>query len=545
MNKTIVFKENNLPIKFIKSRFRNSLRKKIILTVLIVFLCVYAVIISVNYIQIKKDIIDNARQEAFSLAQIIAGTIYRNYEIPGDSREIQSYILGIKRYKNSIKDISLVSKDFIIVNSTDEKIIFRKTTEKDLTECIEFNKSNIDLFETNNEGFIRIIYPVSPGESRKYMARGALDLTISLKSQSFNLNRILVTTIISGIIIIAGIAIILLFFSGSVTKPINLLYSGFQKASKGNYDIKLDIASNDEIGFVTSSFNEMIASIKESKKLLREHADRLEDLRNFHAELKSINASNLVPVNIPTAKEIAGLANSLNEVIGNLKKALIRERRFISNVAHELRTPISEIRTLAEVVLKWPDGMDDQTKNNYEDILNSTRNMQNIVNTLLMLSRFESGSLKSQKSLFELKPLILSVWKTYSKTAAEKGIILDNNIKPGFSVFSDKDMFLLIIDNLLSNAVEYSVQSTVIILDASGDSKSFTFSVKNEFNNLSEPDLENMFEMFWRKEKARTSDNSHTGLGLSLVRALAVFLELKVKASITDKKFLNMTVSAI
>ncbi len=536
--------KKTLPTKLIANWFRKSIQNKIIFTVLAVFLCVYGVITSINYFQIKKDILDNAQQEAFSLAQIIAGTIYRNYEIPDDSREIQSYILGIKRYKNNITDISVFSKELITVNSTNENILFKKTIRKDIIESIEHNKSSIELLEKNNERFIRVIYPVSAGESQTYIVRGALEITINLKSQSFNISRILTSTVISGIIIIIAITVLLFLFSGSITKPINLLYSGFQKASKGNYDIKLDLASNDEIGFMASSFNKMMASIKKSKKMLTDHAERLEDLRNFHAELKLINASNLVPVNVPSAKEIAGLANSLNKVTEDLKKTLIRERRFISNVAHELRTPVSEIRTLIEVALKWPEGMDEQTKNNYEDIFNSTINMQNIVSTLLMLSRFEAGSLQSRKELFELKPLVMSVWETYSRAANKKKLILENNIPPGFSLYSDKNMFLIIIDNLLSNAVDYSIPASSIILDASGDKTCFDLSIINKVSNLSKPDIENMFEMFWRKEKARTPASSHIGLGLTLVQSLVAFLGMKIKAGIADKKYLNITISA-
>ena len=510
---------------------------------LLVFLVVYGITISLSYVQMKGDLFDAAEKEALSTAQMIAISIYRNYEIPADFREIQSYVVGTKRFKKNIIELNVIDGGLTVIGSTTEDKLLKRAEGADYSEAVRHKKHHIAVTEEADNPYMRIVYPISAGIAEKHIARGCIELVIGLKPLMNHLSRIQNNAIISGIIIIVAIIAIIVLLSGSITKPIDDLFSGIQKVDSGDLDVQIDVRSRDEIGFLTSSFNKMILSVKDSKQKLEDYAENLEYLRSFQEDIQLINESNLEPVNIPPARELADVANSLNTVIDNLRDAFERERRFIANVAHELRTPISELRTLAEVSLKWPEDMDEQSLKNYQDILAVVRHMQNTVNNLLVLSRLDSGSLQSQKEMFELRPLAESACKHYQDMAGAKEIILNNSIPAHCPLFTDKHMFILIMDNLLSNAVEYSRSSSTVDLSARKDHDFFLFSVSNPTDDLSPNDLPLIFERFWRKDTARTRERSHSGLGLSLVKSLADFLGFSVEAKLSLNHCLNISIS--
>ena len=533
------------PFSEIHNWLTNSIKNKIIFSVLFVFLVVYGIIISLNYFQIKEDLLQAAKREALSTAQIIAIAIYRNYEIPTDFREIQSYIIGVKRYKQNIVEINIISRELIVISSTKENKLLKKMIADEYNRSIKYNISFNILIEKPDNSFIRIIHPISASISKEHITRGALETIISIKSQLTHLSKIKNTAVISGIIIIFAIITIIILLSSSIIKPLDNLYSGIQDVNKGDLNIQIDVKSKDEIGFLTSSFNKMILSVKDSKQKIEDYSAKLEHLRAFQDEMELINESNLVPVNIPQTEEIAGVANSLNTVIDNLREAFNRERRFISNVAHELRTPVSEIRTLTEVALKWPENLDEQSQKNYTDILDASRQMQIIINNLLILSRYDSGSLQIQKERFTLKPLTVSFWKNYYELAKTKKIVLNNKIPAHFSLYTDKYMFLLIIENLLTNALNYSRSNSMVDLNVISNDTSFHLSVSNPAEDLSQDDLPLLFERFWCKDQSRMSDSNHSGLGLSLVQSIATFLGYEVKANLSKTKNLTITISGI
>ena len=269
----------------------------------------------------------------------------------------------------------------------------------------------------------------------------------------------------------------------------------------------------------------------------------LKPLRNFRDEVESISVSNLVPVSVPPVREIAGIADTLNIVIDNLRNSFDRERQFTSNVAHELRTPISEIRSTAEVALKWPENLDAQSLENFENILDAAKQMQITVDNLLTLSRLDSGTLKYQSEMVEILPMINSIWESRSRTANERGIAINNSISSNFFIFTDINIFQLIMENLLSNAVEYSCPDSVIDLSAGLEGEYFLLSISNPAEDLFPEDLPHIFERFWRKDKSRTSDSAHSGLGLSLVQSLAELLKFKIETSLSKAGLFTISIS--
>ena len=269
----------------------------------------------------------------------------------------------------------------------------------------------------------------------------------------------------------------------------------------------------------------------------------LKPLKALEQEVQSISVSNMSPVTVPAVTEIAGVARTLNSMVGDLKEAFERERRFTSNVAHELRTPISEMRSLAEVALKYGTDMDEQDRKNYEDILASAKEMQKTVINLLTLARCDSGYLQPKKTRVEIVPLIDSIWKELSSVAETKRIKTKNDLPSDLSVFTDEELLKLILQNLFCNAVIHAVEDGVIEWNANTNNGDFVFSISNSVEGISSDDLSNIFEPFWRKDEARTSGDGHSGLGLSLVKTLSDMLGFSVDARLATPSLLTMTIS--
>ncbi len=245
----------------------------------------------------------------------------------------------------------------------------------------------------------------------------------------------------------------------------------------------------------------------------------------------------------PDVIEIAGVARTLNSMVGDLKEAFERERRFTSNVAHELRTPITEMRSVAEVALKYGTGLDEQDRRNYEDILGSAKEMQKTVVNLLTLARCDSGYLQPKKTNVEIAPLVDSIWKELSKAAETKRIKSSHDLPPDLAVFTDAELLKLILQNLFCNAVVHSAEDGVIEWNANTNNGEFAFSISNSVKGVSSDDLSHIFEPFWRKDEARTSGDGHSGLGLSLVKTLSDMLDFSVDAQLSAPSLLTMTIS--
>jgi HD-GYP domain-containing protein (c-di-GMP phosphodiesterase class II) len=154
-------------------------------------------------------------------------------------------------------------------------------------------RSHIETYDDADNPHIKTWYPVRAGRTENDYIRGYIILTNSLKPHLRNLNRIRNSILVSGIIILTAIIIVITTFSNSITKPIFRLFTGMKKVVDGDYDVYVRSSSSDEIGFLTTSFNEMIKSISESQEKIKDYAATLEQLNTaFVMALENANYYN-------------------------------------------------------------------------------------------------------------------------------------------------------------------------------------------------------------------------------------------------------------
>jgi two-component system heavy metal sensor histidine kinase CusS len=228
--------------------------------------------------------------------------------------------------------------------------------------------------------------------------------------------------------------------------------------------------------------------------------------------------------------ELQPICLRLNDSLERLQKAFARERRFTADVAHELRTPIAELRSLADVALKW-EGDRETSLGYFKDAQDVARQMERIVTTLLSLARCQSGTMTVVREGVNLGDLIREAWDGHRQAAAERHLAVTFDLSGQSVVETDRTMLHSIVSNLLANAAQYARIGGTVACRAIANGSGLKFVVMNDVDCLSPDDLPHMLEAFWRKDAART-DGSHCGLGLTLVEAYAAALGGKIEFSL-------------
>lgn len=236
--------------------------------------------------------------------------------------------------------------------------------------------------------------------------------------------------------------------------------------------------------------------------------------------------------------EAAPAVTALNDLLARLKKAFDRERGFSANLAHEIRTPLAELRTLAEVAFRWPEEDPEERARVFEEVYAIGLQMERIVDNLLAISRYETGHHALLTSPVGLAEALRSAWRGVASEAEKRGVELAVDVPADLVVSTDREKLALVLTNLLSNAVAHGERGTV---DCHGERQGdeFVLTLANPTQGLVAEDLDRMFERKWRKD--RGDRGRHSGLGLALVATLCRRLGLQVTARLPAPDRIEIT----
>ena len=236
--------------------------------------------------------------------------------------------------------------------------------------------------------------------------------------------------------------------------------------------------------------------------------------------------------------ELVPIAVRLNELLARLERSFDRERQFSADVAHELRTPIAELRNLAEVARKWPDTRSAEHDRDVEAI---SRQMEGIVSRLLALVRSDTGALNVNAEPVDLVDLLKQCWKPLEATSAERRLQIAFRLAPSAPAVADPVLVKSILTNIMQNAVEYSPAGGSVEVELVHANGLNTLRVSNKAEQLAPSDVSHLFDRFWRHDASRTG-TTHAGLGLPLARSFATSLGGELDASLVDR-VLTMTLT--
>ena len=223
-------------------------------------------------------------------------------------------------------------------------------------------------------------------------------------------------------------------------------------------------------------------------------------------------------VNEYNVEEFDNLGKSLNQMASELDKLEGIRKEFVSNVSHELKTPITSIKGYIEIL---QDIVDDKNQKKYLDIMNTNSDrLNNIIDDLLILSRIENTeNIKDLK--FSLKPLSEVIDSVVSECASlidSKDINILVNCSNDILINQNPMMMHQALSNLLNNSIKYSEDKGKIYIIVDENENYTTIEVKDEGIGINQKHFDRLFERFYRVDESRSRDIGGTGLGLAIVK---------------------------
>ena len=215
-------------------------------------------------------------------------------------------------------------------------------------------------------------------------------------------------------------------------------------------------------------------------------------------------------------KELVDLADTLNQTAKDLKASDALQKDLIANVSHDLRTPLTMIKSYAEMIRDISGDNPQKREEHLEVIINETNRLDELVGDILTLSKMQAGVMEMEMTDFDLQEAAESVFNTY-KVMEQEGFAFHFNRADGpIMVHADRHRIQQVIANLLSNAVRYSRDNKDISVDFALADGKVTCSVSDKGIGIDEADLDKIWNRYQKASKQGARSAHGTGLGLSI-----------------------------
>ncbi len=374
------------------------------------------------------------------------------------------------------------------------------------------------------------------------------------------------------------ISILLSFLlSKTMVTPIQRLTEGAMRVAEGDFSRKIDVLSQDEIGVLTDTFNDMAGQLQDTLRQVENERNKLDTLFLHMTDgvVAFSRAGRVIHSNPAAARmlrraigpdtfyeELFGATASLEQVLSSddhLEGELqVRERylqlllapfdrgragggalvvlhdvteqrkneemrrEFVANVSHELRTPLTNIRSYAETLIDSTGDMPpDMEKKFLGVILGESDRMTHIVQDLLTLSRFDSERSELKLSRFPFVEAVKDIYNAVYMEAQKHNHTLTLAAEPGLpEVVADRERVIQVMMNIVSNSIKYTPDGGHIAIRAGRAGGKVWMEVDDDGIGIPEEDRPRIFERFYRVDKARSRQSGGTGLGLSIAKEI-------------------------
>ncbi|PHO08201.1 two-component sensor histidine kinase [Thermoanaerobacterium thermosaccharolyticum] len=230
-----------------------------------------------------------------------------------------------------------------------------------------------------------------------------------------------------------------------------------------------------------------------------------------------------------------------NRAIKPIVEAWERQKQFVADASHELKTPISIINANYDVLLANREETIDSQLKWLDYIKIGTDRMTKLINDLLSLAKMEDLRFEMQKVPFNMSDAVNDVILSMEAVAAEKDIKLIRSIEPDIIVKSDSERIKQVITILFDNAVKYTDKKGQIEISLTKSKRHVTFSIKNSGKGIAKQDLPKIFDRFYRADSSRTHDTGSYGLGLSIAKTIIERLGGEIYAESVENEYTTFT----
>ena len=198
--------------------------------------------------------------------------------------------------------------------------------------------------------------------------------------------------------------------------------------------------------------------------------------------------------------------------------------QMTSNIAHELRTPVTSIRGYLETLLACPEMPQEKKHAFLQRAYNQTLRLSDLISDMALITKIEESPEKLAKEDVDIYDVAAEVLDEFSERIAQKKVSVENRLKPQTVVKGNRTLVYAILRNLVENSLKYAGDGVTLHLECySQIDKLYYFNYYDTGNGVPQEHLERIFERFYRVSEGRSRDDGGSGLGLSIVRNSVVF----------------------
>lgn len=243
------------------------------------------------------------------------------------------------------------------------------------------------------------------------------------------------------------------------------------------------------------------------------------DMKNLAQDISENNLEQRIPPG-EGRDEFSELARTINQMLDRLQYSFARQRNFLFDTSHELKTPLTTIRLAVDEIVSHGDGnLPPLIRNNLFRLKNQVLRMERLVKDLLNLSSLETLSSIDPKPV-QISELLSSLVGEYKFLADSRNIKMDFRLPNGLVIQGDEQKLHRALSNILDNAIKYNVDGGQIALRGDFSAAGLTVTIANTGPGVAEADIPRVFDQFYRVEKSRSIEHGGSGLGLSIVKRI-------------------------
>ena len=309
--------------------------------------------------------------------------------------------------------------------------------------------------------------------------------------------------------------------------PKEQFFRGKEFILQGSYNLIIGRDVSNEVylwkrfltNIISATFFVLILGLFGGYVLSRNILNRISAINRTSIEIMDGDLSQRLPVGLIN-DELNQLSVNLNLMLDRLNKLMIGMKDVSDNIAHDLRTPLNKIRTNLEVTL-MSNPTSENYKNSIQEVIQDIDIVINTFNSLLAISRVESGSLSPDKEKIDINKMLEDLIDLWEPFAEEREIILTNQCDQGVQLEGNMNLLSQAISNLIDNAIKYGPNGNKINVGAKLEKDNIILWISDNGPGIPDADKERVLERFTRLDISRNTQG--TGLGLSLVNSSIKF----------------------
>lgn len=581
-----------------KMKWYQSINIKIVMV--IVVLIIFALqIIGANFInELEDQLLESHKQDRQTQSEFIETSAAPHMLVIQNNRQDSQEFLNAQAEINALLsdfsgqgniNIQMITPSLVIIgtsNRTEQTITNQRSNDTEARQAVlttETIRSEYRDAETGDRRW-KMVTPIYAEEESDQLL-GVVLLESNIETVYDQVKEISLIFVQSSLLAIAITMLLGYVLSREIVTPIIAIQESTKKIADGDYSINLQNDSQDEIGQLTASINELALDVSSAQESIDQERRRLDRVL-IHMSDGVIATDRVGKITIinDAAREMLSLPKGhvegqaildildLNEEISmsdlykekgedhklslgerfiDLKFSIIesemgfiqgivcvlhdvteaenieRDRKsFVSNVSHELRTPLTSMRSYVEAL---NDGAwkDEKIAPQFLSVIqNETNRMIRMVSDLLQLSRMDAGTEDFEKELIDLRALfnfVLDRFDMMIQSDESKNFVIVRDIIPDqVWIEADQDRMAQVLDNILSNAIKYSPDGGTITASLSLRDGDALLSIADEGLGIPKDELPRVFSRFYRVDKARSRAMGGTGLGLAISKDVVV-----------------------